>query len=108
MAVSHGVTSVGLGLIAPARRQVAVGLTAPAQGFRAGVPASVLASAALILGVRTLGDIVPIAGPLFADVFTAHKWAARMVAESIDRRLGIPQEPQRSARSWGAGGFELG
>ena len=60
------------------------------QGLRAGVPVSVLASAALVLGIRTLGDTVPIAGPLFADVFTAHRWAARMVVRAIDYRLGAP------------------
>ena len=67
------------------------------QGARAGAPAKVLASAALMLGVRTLGDAVPFAGPLFADVFTAHKWAANMVVRAIDRRLGDPvAEPRRA------------
>ena len=70
------------------------------QGWRAGVPLSVLASAALVLGVRTLGDIVPIAGPLFADVFTAHKWAARMVVRAIDQRLGAPIVNSRDTRWW--------
>jgi|HubBroStandDraft_5_1064220.scaffolds.fasta_scaffold09365_6 hypothetical protein len=70
------------------------------QGYRAGVPASVLASAALVLGIRTLGDIVPIAGPLFADVFTAHKWAARMVVRAIDQRLGAPIVNSRDTRWW--------
>jgi hypothetical protein len=72
------------------------------QGARAGVPASVLARAALILGVRTLGDVVPFAGPVFADLFTAHKWAASMVVEAIDRRLGSappPRRPRWRARS---------
>ena len=70
------------------------------QGARAGVPASVLATAALVLGIRTLGDIVPIAGPLFADVFTAHKWAAKMVVRAIDERLGAPTAGTRAARWW--------
>ncbi len=71
-----------------------------AQGYRAGVPASVLASAALVLGIRTMGDTVPIAGALFADVFTAHKWAARMVVRAIDQRLGVPTADLRGARWW--------
>jgi hypothetical protein len=70
------------------------------QGVRAGVPATVLASAALILGIRTFGDAVPFAGPLFADLFTAHKWAARMVVEAIDRRLGAPAA-SRGPGWWG-------
>jgi hypothetical protein len=68
------------------------------QGARAGVPASVLARAALILGVRTFGDVVPLAGPVFADLFTAHKWAAGMVVDAIDRRLGEPAA--RPRRRW--------
>jgi hypothetical protein len=66
-----------------------------AQGVRAGVPVSVLARATLILGIRTLGDVVPFAGPVFADLFTAHKWAAGMVVEAIDRQLGAPARPSR-------------
>jgi hypothetical protein len=67
-----------------------------AQGARAGVPMTVLARAALILGARTLGDVVPFAGPVFADLFTAHKWAAGMVVEAIDRQLGVAASPPRS------------
>lgn len=66
-----------------------------AQGVRAGVPATVLARAGLILAVRTFGDAVPLAGPIFADLFTAHKWAARMVVQAIDERLGEPVQPAR-------------
>ena len=64
------------------------------QGVRAGVPATVLARAAFILGLRTFGDAVPFAGPVFADLFTAHKWAARMIVEAIDRKLGAPAPPR--------------
>jgi hypothetical protein len=60
------------------------------QGARADVPVPVLATAALLMGVRTLADVVPIAGPLFADVFTAHKWAANMIVQAIDQQLGSP------------------
>lgn len=66
------------------------------QGARAGVPRSVLARAALVLGVRTLGDAVPLAGPVFADLFTAHRWAARMIVEAIDRQLGVEPPPRRA------------
>ena len=69
------------------------------QGARAGVPATVLARAAMILGARTLGDAIPLAGPLFADLFTAHKWAANMIIKAIDRQLGLPTEPPRG-RGW--------
>jgi hypothetical protein len=64
------------------------------QGVRAGVPASVLAGAGLILGLRTFSDVIPLAGPLFADLFTAHKWAARMVVDAIDRQLAAPATPR--------------
>jgi hypothetical protein len=58
------------------------------QGARAGVPLSTLAGAVLILGARTLASAVPVAGAVFSDMFTAHKWAAKMVVEAIDRQLG--------------------
>jgi hypothetical protein len=65
------------------------------QGARAGVSLPVLAGAVLILGARTLASSVPVAGAVFSDVFTAHKWAARMVVEAIDRQLGMtPAEAQ--------------
>jgi hypothetical protein len=72
------------------------------QGARAGVPASVLARAALILGARTLGDVVPLAGPVFADLFTAHKWAAGMIVAAIDRQLGAQPAAPRRSRWWRA------
>jgi hypothetical protein len=68
------------------------------QGARARVPVSVLALAAFILGLRTFGDVIPLAGPLFADIFTAHKWAANMIVRAIDRRLGVPVAAPRRAR----------
>jgi hypothetical protein len=71
------------------------------QGARAGVPVPVLAGAALILGLRTAGDTVPIAGAIFSDLFTAHKWAARMIVAAIDRRLNEPPQPGRQAARWG-------
>ena len=58
------------------------------QGFRAGVPLPVLAAATALLGCRTLVSGVPIAGAAFADVFTAHRWAAAMIVKAIDQRLG--------------------
>jgi hypothetical protein len=70
------------------------------QGARAGVPASVLVQAALILGVRTLGDAIPLAGPVFSDLFTAHKWAAGMIVEAIDAQLGAAPQPQRRPGLW--------
>ena len=69
------------------------------QGVRARVPIPVLAVAAAILGVRTFGDAIPFAGPLFADVFTAHKWAANMVVRAIDRQLGAPLAETRWERA---------
>jgi len=75
------------------------------QGVRAGVPVPVLAQAAFVLGIRTFGDAIPFAGPLFADVFTAHKWAANMIVRAIDERLGAPVH---EARGWGRPSFATG
>ena len=78
------------------------------QGARAGVPASVLAQAAFVLGIRVFGDAIPLAGPVFADVFTAHKWAANMVVRSIDQRLGEPVREARQTRGWSRSPFATG
>jgi hypothetical protein len=59
------------------------------QGIRAGVGAPTLMFASLLLGVRTLAGSVPLAGSAFADLFTAHRWAASMIVRAIDRRLGL-------------------
>lgn len=59
------------------------------QGARAGVPLPVLGGAALLLGCRTVVGAVPIAGSVFADFFTAHRWAAAMIVRAIDERLGV-------------------
>jgi hypothetical protein len=63
----------------------------------------VLARAALVLGIRTFGDAVPFAGPLFADLFTAHKWAAKMIVQAIDEKLGEPVKATRGPRWAGRG-----
>ncbi len=59
------------------------------QGVRAGVAAPTLMAAAGLLGVRTIAGSVPIAGSAFADLFTAHRWAAAMIVHAIDRKLGV-------------------
>ncbi len=66
------------------------------QGLRAGVPYPLLAAAGLLMAFRTAISAIPVAGSAFADVFTAHKWAASMIVRSIDRRLAEPG----SGRAW--------
>lgn len=66
------------------------------QGARAGVPVPVLAGAAALLLGRTVVSGVPIAGSIFADVFTAHRWAAAMVVHAIDRQLETGVAPRRA------------
>lgn len=68
------------------------------QGARAGVSPGVLLACAGLMGVRTVGTAVPLAGPLFADVFLAHRWSARMIVSAIDRKLGRTEQPRRT---WG-------
>jgi hypothetical protein len=53
------------------------------------VGAPTLMAAAGLLGVRTIAGSVPIAGSAFADLFTAHRWAAAMIVRAIDRKLGV-------------------
>jgi hypothetical protein len=57
------------------------------QGVRARIPLSTLLVCAGLMGGRTLISAVPLAGPAAADLFTAHRWSARMVVRDIDRKL---------------------
>ena len=66
---------------------VAAGVYILVQGVRAGVTPGVLIAAGLILGLRSLATVVPIAGAAFSDVFTAHKWAAAMIVRAIDQQV---------------------
>ncbi len=74
---------------------VAAGAFIVLQGARAGVPATTLAAATALMACRTVVGGVPLAGAAIADVFTAHRWAAAMIAQAIDRRLarGGGREP---------------
>jgi len=69
------------------------------QGVRAGVPVATLALAGGLMLSRTAVSAIPLAGPVAADLFTAHRWSAQLVVGAIDRKLGClaPAEPQR----WG-------
>lgn len=58
-----------------------------AQGLRAGVPATTLAAAALLMGGRTAITAIPLAGPAAADLLTLHRLSARLIARAIDRKL---------------------
>jgi hypothetical protein len=66
------------------------------QGLRAGVPIYVLLLCAALMASRTTVSAIPFAGPLAADLFTAHRWSAKLVIRAIDAQL-----PAR-ARSSGA------
>ena len=57
------------------------------QGVRAGVPASTLIMAAALMGGRTLITVIPVAGPVVADILTMHKWSARLIIAAIDKRM---------------------
>jgi hypothetical protein len=69
------------------------------QGARAGLPLSTLVAAAALLGVRTIAGSVPVAGSAFADLFTAHRWAAAMIVRGIDRKRGLSVD---AAPAWGS------
>lgn len=69
------------------------------QGARAGAPGAVLGGAALLIACRTVVGAIPVAGSAFADVFTAHKWAAAMIVRSIDERLGATAAVRPGARA---------
>ena len=63
------------------------------QGYRVGVSLkTLLTCAGLMLGRTTIGA-VPIAGAVAADLFTAHRWSAKLVLEEIDRKLAGLGQP---------------
>jgi len=65
------------------------------QGLRAGVGVPTLILAACLMISRTAVSAIPLAGPLASDVFTAHRWSARLIVGAIDRKLGrLTQAPQ--------------
>ena len=63
------------------------------QGARARVPFHILLGAAALLVSRMAFDAVPLGGPIVADLFIAHKWAAKMVTGAIDKK--ISRTPRR-------------
>jgi hypothetical protein len=76
------------------------------QGVRARVPLHVLLGCAALMGSRTVVAAVPLAGPLAADLFLAHRLSARMVVRAIDKMLPVdvlppPPEPWwKTAFNW--------
>ena len=57
------------------------------QGLRAGVPLHILAVCAALMMSRTTISAIPLAGPVAADLFTAHRWSAKLVVRAIDAQL---------------------
>jgi hypothetical protein len=70
------------------------------QAWRARVPVHVFVTCAALMGGRTLISVVPLAGPAAADLFTAHRWSARMVVQAIDRMLPASERPPTPAPLW--------
>jgi hypothetical protein len=66
------------------------------QGLRARVPMHLLLICAGLMGSRTVITAIPLAGPLAADLFLAHRWSARILSRAIDRKLAAGEtEPAR-------------
>jgi hypothetical protein len=70
------------------------------QGARARVPVHVLAACAVLMGGRTLVSVVPLAGPLAADLFLAHRLSAKMVVRAIDKMLPVGAVPTAPEPWW--------
>jgi len=69
------------------------------QGFRARVPLTTLATCAALMGSRTVISAIPLAGPLAADLFLAHRISARLVVKAIDAKLPVTDRTPPKA-SW--------
>jgi hypothetical protein len=57
------------------------------QGLRAGVPLHILLLCTGLMASRTTISAIPLAGPVAADLFTAHRWSAKLVIRAIDAQL---------------------
>lgn len=69
------------------------------QGVRARIPLGTLATCAVLMGSRTMVSAIPLAGPVVADVFLAHRISAKLVVRAIDAMLPLAERtPPR--RSW--------
>jgi hypothetical protein len=77
------------------------------QGYRAGVSMKTLVTCLGLMLGRTTISAVPLAGALAADLFTAHRWSAKLVLKEIDRKLAeLGQSAARPGvwrRMWSAG-----
>jgi hypothetical protein len=70
------------------------------QALRARVPIHVVLICAALMGCRTLISVAPLAGPAAADLFTAHRWSARLVIQAIDRRLPVADRTPGPVARW--------
>jgi hypothetical protein len=68
---------------------IGAGAALIAEGYRARVPAAVLAQAGLLVSIRTLANIFPFVGGVVVDFFRGHRMAARMLVRAIDDTLYI-------------------
>jgi hypothetical protein len=66
-------------------------------GVRARAPISALLQVAAIILVRSGVGEVPLGGQIVVDLFRGHKWAADILARSIDQTLYVeaPKDPSR-------------
>jgi hypothetical protein len=70
------------------------------QGYQAGVSLKTLVTCLGLMLGRTTISAVPIAGAVAADLFTAHRWSARMVLKEIDRKLADLGAPVAKPNAW--------
>ena len=70
-----------------------------ALGLRARVPLHILAVCAALMAGRTLISALPLAGPVAADLFLAHRISAKLVVKAIDAMLPLADRSPAKA-SW--------
>lgn len=84
------------------------------QGYRARVPATVLAQAAGLIGLRTavtlVGETVILPAEIAVDFFRAHKWSADLMVKAIDQTLYVdgPNDPSNPHFAGARAGKTLG
>ena len=67
------------------------------QGARARTPAPILLLAAALMASRTAITAIPVVGAAISDLYTTHRWSARLIIAAIDRRLAAKAQAQSQA-----------
>ena len=89
----------GLGEFLGAIYSVGAGVLLLVHGWRGRASAGVLFQVAVLVGLRTLSNFIPLAGGVVDMLFTAHKWSADLILANMDHSLYIEGDRRAAERA---------